>query len=518
MVKTSASRSLHGALMIQGTASSAGKSLLVMGLCRILANRGVRVAPFKPQNMSNNAMVAADGGEIGRAQALQAIACNLAPSHHFNPILLKPLGNNLSQLVVQGQALNNITAKDYYGMKKTLMKKIFESYEKLQQQHDVVLIEGAGSPAEVNLRAHDMANMGFATRAKCPVLLVGDIDRGGVVASLVGTRAVLSAKDRQLIKGFVINKFRGDASLFDDGMTFIRKKTGWAALGLVPFFERAHLFPDEDSLSFTARAVEGLPPLVAVFQTPQMAQSDDLAPLRHLLHANGHGLAVITAGAKSLPASVKIIVLAGSKNTIADLQFLRAQGFDKIILAHHRQGGMVVGLCGGYQMLGATLSDPHGVEGAKGGTVAGLGLLPINTVLAPSKTLTETHGQETMFGTIVTGYEIHAGISAPLNQPMNQAMNQPMNQPLHDADATAPFLKMKNGKVEGAVSHDKKIIGSYLHGLFHNHEFLVKLLQHGGVALAAQPSYNHELKQAMDDWAIFLEQHLSLKKIISLIA
>ena len=505
---------LRGSLMIQGTASSAGKSLLVMGLCRILANRGIKVAPFKPQNMSNNAMVAADGGEIGRAQALQAIACNLAPSHHFNPILLKPLGNNLSQLVVQGQAQANITAKDYYGMKTTLMKKIFESYKHLQQRYDVVLVEGAGSPAEVNLRAHDMANMGFATHAKCPVLVVGDIDRGGVVASLVGTHAVLSAKDRHLIKGFIINKFRGDASLFDDGMTFIRKKTGWAALGLVPFFERAHLFPDEDSLSFTDRATDNLPPLVAVFQTPQMAQSDDLAPLRHLLHANGHGLAVIAPatigpnGTKTLPPSVKIIVLAGSKNTIADLQFLRTHGVDGIIRQHHGRGGMVVGLCGGYQMLGMTISDPHGVEGEKGATVAGLGMLPMDTTLSRTKTLTETSGQETIFGTMVAGYEIHAGISQPING---------VSQVNGNSNGLSPFLKMKNGKTDGMVSHDKKIIGSYLHGLFQNHEFLVKLLQHGGIPLTTQPSYNHELKRAMDDWAAFLEQQLSLKKILALI-
>ncbi|MDI9314211.1 MAG: cobyric acid synthase [Hydrotalea sp.] len=490
---------INGALMIQGTASSAGKSLIAMGLCRILANRGLRVAPFKPQNMSNNAMVAVDGGEIGRAQALQAMACNLPPSHHFNPVLLKPLGNNLSQLVVQGRVMGNITARDYYAMKPELMKKIFASYKLLQQQYDVIIVEGAGSPAEVNLRADDMANMGFATVAQCPVLLVGDIDRGGVVASVVGTHSVLSRRDRQYIKGFIINKFRGDATLFDDGLKFISKKTGWPALGMVPFFERAHLFPDEDSLSFSAQPADDFPTLAAVFKTPHMAQSDDVAPLRHLLNANGYGLGIIQPG-QPLPAGVKIIVLPGSKNTMADLAFLRQHGFDKIILQHHQAGGMVIGLCGGYQMLGASIADPHGVEGVAGTAMDALNLLPLRTILEKEKQVTETTAQETMFGTRVRGYEIHAGVSQQL-----------------PGEDVQPLLKINNNHIDGMVRADKKVIGSYLHGLLHNHEFLVKLLAQAGIALKHQPVYNSDLARAMDDWANFLGDYLAIDKIFSLI-
>ncbi len=507
-------KKIHGSLMVQGTASSVGKSLVVMGLCRILAKEKISVAPFKPQNMSNNAMVAVDGGEIGRAQAFQAMACGLPPSHHFNPILLKPLGNNMSQLVVQGVAQENITAKQYYARKKILLKKIRESYELLQKKYDVIMVEGAGSPAEVNLRKHDMANMGFASAVQCPVLLVGDIDRGGVIASLVGTHAVLSPSDRALIKGFLINKFRGDVSLLTSAIKFIERKTNWKNFGILPFFNRAHLFPDEDSLSFQSRQADNLPPRVMVFQTLHASQTDDLAPLQYVLNNNGYGLSIIQSKNQLNQASlddVKLIVLLGSKNTVADLEFLRSQGFDKVIMNHYKKGGSILGLCGGYQILGEAILDPHDIENTGAGSqvktqgVQGLGLLPMTTRLEKNKTLIYTRGQENIFGTTIDGYEIHAGVS----DMTASSASKPTN---HDA-AYQPFMQTAQGASDGMVSPDKKIMGTYLHGLLHNHGFLIKLLSSLGINLSDTRSYQAELNNAMDDWADFLKQQIDIKKI-----
>lgn len=497
--------SLHGALMVQGTASSAGKSLLVAGLCRLLARQGVRVAPFKPQNMSNNAMVCVDGGEIGRAQALQARAARLPTSHHYNPILLKPLGDNQSQLVVGGRARGKVTAKQYYQMKEELLVTVLASYRKLQADHDVVLIEGAGSPAEVNLRDADIANMGFAERVNAPVLLVGDIDRGGVIAALVGTHAVLSPSDRVRIKGFVINKFRGDASLFDSALDFITQKTGWAAAGLVPFFLPAHFFPPEDSLSFHHQheTTTTDDEVVSAIITPSMANSDDLDPLAALLADNGYRLQYVGAG-DDIAAKARLVLLLGSKNTIGDLTFLRQTGLAEKILHRQHMGTPLLAICGGYQMLGQTIADPAGLESlGEGGQADGLAILPLTTTLAVEKTLQLTKAEEQMFHTKVEGYEIHAGQTTIIAGA--------------DSKNIRPFLRLSNGAGEGVITADGKVMGTYLHGLLHNHDFLVRLMESIGLNILRAEPYHQRLDSLLDDWATWLEQHLDMKHIMAMI-
>ncbi len=392
--------------MIQGTGSHVGKSVLVAGLCRALVRRGIRVAPFKPQNMSNNAAVAADGGEIGRAQALQALACRRPASVHMNPILLKPETDIGAQVIVQGRRAGTMRAAEYGRHKAELLPKALESYAVIGRDADVVLIEGAGSPAETNLRAGDIANMGFAEAADVPVVLVGDIDRGGVIASLVGTHAVLSPADGRRVRGFLINKMRGDAGLFADGLKTIAERTGWPSLGVVPWFEAARRLPAEDVLGLA----EGEPSkggyVVAVPALPRIANFDDLDPLR--LEPNV-SVVIVQPGA-AIPVA-DLILIPGSKSTIADLRFLREQGWDVDILAHRRRGGRVLGLCGGYQMLGQTISDPGGVEGVAE-TVDGLGLLEVETVLGGDKTTVPVAGTHVETGETIAGYEIHLGRTA----------------------------------------------------------------------------------------------------------
>lgn len=402
-------------LMFQGTGSDVGKSLLVAGLARLLARRGVKVRPFKPQNMSNNAAVTADGGEIGRSQALQARAAQVAPSVHMNPVLLKPQGENGAQIVVQGKVWGEASPRDYQPAKKTLMPYVLDSFAKLKADSDIVLVEGAGAAAEINLRANDIANMGFARAVHAPVVLVGDIDRGGVIASLVGTRTVLEPEDGRRIQGFIVNKMRGDPSLFADGMAFVAAHTGWAPVGLVPFFDAAHKLPAEDALTLlgstepgrtraawvtagplapSGEAIELLAPTaparlkVAVPLLPSIANFDDLDPLKL---EPGVELHLLRDGTP-LPVDADLVVLPGSKATIADLAVLRAAGWDADLIAYARRGGRILGLCGGFQMLGRTISDPEGVEGVKG-TVPGLGLLDVDTVLTADKTLASAAGE-----------------------------------------------------------------------------------------------------------------------------
>jgi len=358
------------ALMLQGTGSDVGKSLLVAGLARALVQRGLRVRPFKPQNMSNNAAVTADGGEIGRAQALQARAARVPPSVHMNPVLLKPQSMIGSQIVVQGQVVGQASAAAYQDWKPRLMAAVLDSYAKLRAEADIVLVEGAGSASEINLRANDIANMGFARAAGVPVAVVGDIDRGGVIASLVGTKAVIDPADAALVVGFIVNRFRGDPALFADGMRFIAAHTGWAPLGLVPFLPDAARLPAEDALAL-AQAPPRRPDArlrIAVPVLPRIANFDDIDPLAaepavELVRVEPGGV---------LPGDAGLVILPGSKSTIADLAALRAAGFDIDIAAHVRRGGTVLGLCGGYQMLGTRIADPDGVEGPPG-SVPGLG-------------------------------------------------------------------------------------------------------------------------------------------------
>ena len=394
------------ALMFAGTGSDVGKSLIVAGLARALTQRGLAVRPFKPQNMSNNAAVTDDGGEIGRAQALQARAARVPASVHMNPVLLKPQSEIGAQIVVQGRVFASAKAAAYQHMKRDLLPYVLESFGRLREQADIVLVEGAGSAAEVNLRANDIANMGFARAADVPVVLIGDIDRGGVIASLVGTKAVLAPEDAALIRGFIVNKFRGDAALFASGMAQIAQATGWEPLGLVPHFADARLLPAEDALALEQRPRTKAKARVriAVPILPHIANFDDLDPL----DAEPEVELIRVRPGVALPGDADLVVLPGSKATIADLAALRAAGFDIDIAAHRRRGGMILGLCGGYQMLGRTISDPGGVEGPPA-AVEGLGLLDVATTLSAEKRLEPVRGTSND-GAPFAGYEMHMGV------------------------------------------------------------------------------------------------------------
>ena len=395
------------AIMFQGSGSDVGKSLIVAGLARALASRGLKVAPFKPQNMSNNAAVTADGGEIGRAQALQARAARVTPSVHMNPVLLKPQSEIGAQIVVQGRVYGRASAAEYQLIKAELMPLVLDSFARLRQEADLVLVEGAGSASEINLRGNDIANMGFARAAGVPVVLIGDIDRGGVIASLVGTKAVIEQDDAALIAGFIVNKFRGDPELFTSGMDLIAAATGWQPLGLIPFFAEARRLPAEDALASSTRQrpARRTPSVkIAVPVLPHIANFDDLDPLE--AEPDGRGRAG-QAGHGAAGRCGDLVILPGSKATIADLAALRDAGFDIDMAAHLRRGGTVLGLCGGYQMLGRALHDPDGIEG-QAGSVDGLGLLDVETRAVGDKRLERVDGT-TADGAPFAGYEMHMG-------------------------------------------------------------------------------------------------------------
>lgn len=478
------------ALMIQGTGSDVGKSLLVTGLCRAFTHRGLRVRPFKPQNMSNNAAVTADGGEIGRAQALQARACGLSPSIDMNPVLLKPEGEIGCQVIVQGRRAGRLGATDFHGRKPDLMAAVLESFDRLKRDADLILVEGAGSPAETNLRSGDIANMGFATRAGVPVVLAGDIDKGGVIAQLVGTHVVIAAEDRAMIRGFIVNKFRGDPTLFASGMTEISTRTGWRALGLIPWFHDASKLPAEDAVGLGSSG-DG-ETVIAVPQFPRIANFDDLDPLRA---EPGVRVDIIPPG-KALPGNARLVILPGSKSTIADLQFLRAQGWDIDLRAHLRRGGHVWGLCGGYQMLGKTLHDPDGLEG-DASLVPGLGHLDIHTTLRPEKQLALVSGHCASSGYPVSGYEIHLGKT-------------------QGPDTARPALII-DGHGEGAMSPDGRIKGSYVHGLFSSDAFRQAELASLG-ATTSGIGYESGVEQAINALADHLARHLDLDALLDLAA
>ncbi|MCZ8154005.1 MAG: cobyric acid synthase [Rhodobacteraceae bacterium] len=475
------------ALMIQGCGSNVGKSMLVAGLCRAARRRGLSVAPFKPQNMSNNAAVTADGGEIGRAQALQALACGLEPVVDMNPVLLKPESETGSQVIVQGKRLTTARARDYAALKPQLMGAVLESFGRLKAGHDLVIVEGAGSPAEVNLRPGDIANMGFARAAGVPVILTGDIDRGGVIAQVVGTQAVIDPEDAAMVAGFLINKFRGDPRLFDDGYAFIEERTGWRGFGVVPWFGQAHLLPAEDAQDIpAAQSGEGV--VIACLTLSRIANFDDLDPLKA---EPGVKLVMVRAG-EPIPAEARLVILPGSKSTRGDLAFLRAQGWDIDLAAHVRRGGHVLGICGGYQMLGASVADPEGIEGPAGVT-AGLGLLAVETVMTPDKRLERVRAVEAGSGLPVDGYEIHIGRTA-------------------GADCARPFAFV-GGRAEGAISADGRIVGSYLHGLFASDTFRAGYLARLGIA-AAPRRHAAEVEAALEALADHVEAHLDVPGLL----
>ena len=479
------------ALMFAGTGSDVGKSLIVAGLARALTRRGLAVRPFKPQNMSNNAAVTEDGGEIGRAQALQARAARVPASVHMNPVLLKPQSEIGAQIVVQGRVFASAKAAAYQHIKRDLLPYVLESYRRLRDEADIVLVEGAGSVAEINLRANDIANMGFARAAAVPVVLIGDIDRGGVIASLVGTKAVLAPEDAALIRGFIVNKFRGDAALFSAGMAQIAQATGWEALGLVPHFADARLLPAEDALALERQpaAKPHARVRIAVPILPHIANFDDLDPLDAETDV---ALMRVRPGA-ALPGDADLIVLPGSKATIADLAALRAAGFDIDIAAHRRRGGMVLGLCGGYQMLGRTIADPGGVEGPPA-TVEGLGLLDVATTLAADKRLERVTGTSSD-GAPFAGYEMHMGLTA-------------------GPDCMRPFAQLADGSPDGAISADGRVIGTYVHGLFGDDRQRAAWLRR--FKATASIRYDDLVERTLDALAAHLCAHLDIDRLLKL--
>jgi adenosylcobyric acid synthase len=477
--------------MLQGTGSDVGKSLLAAGLGRAYRRRGLAVRPFKPQNMSNNAAVTADGGEIGRAQALQARACGLEPCVDMNPVLLKPQCDVGAQVVVQGRVWGNAQAREYQDVRRELLPSVLESYARLGDGADLVVVEGAGSPAEVNLRDGDIANMGFAEAARIPVVLIGDIDRGGVIASIVGTHLLLSAAERARLAGVIINKFRGDVSLFDGGLEVIGRKTGLECFGVVPYFPAARRLPAEDALALdrSESASGGSAIRIAVPVVSRIANFDDLDPL---IAEPDVAVDFVRPG-EALPGTADLVVLPGSKATLADLAFLRAQGWDLDIKAHLRRGGFILGLCGGYQMLGRAVRDPLGVEGGPG-EAPGLGLLEVATELTADKTLAPAEGEEVASGAAVRGYEMHVGATG------GPGLKRPM-------------LRL-GGRAEGAVSADGRVYGCYLHGLFaadgFRHAFLDRIRARAESGL----SYEAEVEDTLDALAEHLEAHLNLDRLL----
>jgi adenosylcobyric acid synthase len=478
------------AIMFMGTGSDVGKSLIVAGLCRHFANQGLKVAPFKPQNMSNNAAATPDGGEIGRAQALQARAARVNASVHMNPILLKPESQTGAQVIVQGQRHATLTAREFFKQRQNYLPYIIDSYKKLEKDYDLILVEGAGSPAESNLREGDLANMGFAAAVNCPALLIGDIHRGGVIASLIGTKAVLSADDAFRIKGFLINKFHGDPTLFDAGKITIEHHTGWPCLGVIPHFADAHHLPAEDAVALeTLSPAKSASFTIAVLRLPRIANFDDLDPLRLEPNVSVH----FVQPGEAVPVC-DLIIIPGSKSTMADLAALRQNGWDIDLTAHHRRGGKILGLCGGYQMLGRMVHDPHGLEG-KGGSVPGLALLDVETTLEAEKRVTQTKAIHVASGQAINAYEIHLGKTT-------------------GADCANPFATV-NGKAEGAISKDGRVTGTYLHGCFtsdtYRHAFLKSLGQP-----ASDFAYDATIDATLDRLAKHLARHIDVNRILTL--
>tara|TARA_B100000676_G_scaffold167851_1_gene165028 strand:- start:159977 stop:161428 length:1452 start_codon:yes stop_codon:yes gene_type:complete len=442
--------------MFQGTGSDVGKSVLVAGLCRAFTRRGKSVLPFKPQNMSNNAAIAEDGTEIGRAQALQALACGVKPRADMNPVLLKPQSDVGAQLIVNGEVKGNYDASAYQSLKPQLLPGVTAAFDRLCEEADIVLVEGAGSASEVNLREGDIANMGFACATQTPVILIGDIDRGGVIASIVGTHSLLADEEKQLLRGYIINKFRGDISLFDNALDILQQKTGLTCFGILPYLDEAASLPAEDSfgLQNKNRDSESGKIKIIVPQLLHIANFDDLDPLE----AEPDVSVRMVPPGTALPGDADLVILPGTKATISALLHFREQGWDIDLAAHVRRGGKIVGICGGYQMLGNLIDDPNGTEGPAG-RVEALGYLDVETVIAGPKTLTETSGSAVQGLGEISGYEMHMGQTT-------------------GGDTARPFLNLKDGP-DGAINADGRVIGCYVHGIFaadaFRHEFLNSL-------------------------------------------
>ena len=478
-------------LMIQGTTSDAGKSTVVAGLCRVLKRRGVRVVPFKPQNMALNSAVTEDGGEIGRAQAVQAQAAGLAPHSDMNPVLLKPNSDTGAQVIIHGRAVGNMKASVYHDYKPVALKAVLESHQRLSAQYQMIVVEGAGSPAEINLRAGDIANMGFAEAVDCPVLLVADIDRGGVFAHLVGTLALLSDTEQARVQGFIINRFRGDIALLQSGLDWLEAHTGKPVIGVLPYLHGLHL-EAEDSLSRSKEKAKSEGLRIVVPLLPHISNHTDFDPLR--LHPQV-SLNFVAPG--DIPPAADLVILPGSKNVRDDLAWLHAQGWDKYLARHLRYGGKVMGICGGLQMLGQVLHDPYGIEG-EAGSSPGLGLLDLSTTLQTHKQLHNVCGHMSLENAAVSGYEIHAGVSE------GSALRQ-------------PFARLADGRHDGAISSDGQIIATYLHGVFESPKALTTLLEWAGLKSAQTFDYHLLREQNIERLADTLETHLDMPRIMKLL-
>lgn len=474
-------------LMVQGTTSDAGKSTLVTALCRWLKRQGVSVVPFKPQNMALNSAVTADGGEIGRAQAVQAQAAGLAPHTDMNPVLLKPNSDTGAQVIIHGRAISSMEAVAYHDYKQVAMWAVLQSHQRLSAAYAVVMVEGAGSPAEINLRAGDIANMGFAEAVNCPVILIADIDKGGVFAHLIGTLELLSASEQARIQGFVINRFRGDIALLQPGLDWLEARTGKRVLGVLPYLMDFHL-EAEDAIDTRqiAKAAKTLKVLVPVL--PRISNHTDFDPLR--LHPQVE-LCFVGPG-QAIPAA-DLIILPGSKSVRADLAFLREQGWGTAIDKHLRYGGKLLGICGGLQMLGQQINDPLGLEGAAGSS-QGLGLLDFVTVLEPKKQLRNVRGHLCLENARVSGYEIHAGVSSGV------------------ALETAA-VQLEDGGRDGAFSADGQVLGSYLHGLFESSAACSAVLRWAGLRDVQTVDYHALRERDIERLADMVEAHLDTQKL-----
>ncbi|MDT8425035.1 MAG: cobyric acid synthase [Methyloprofundus sp.] len=471
-------------LMVQGTTSDAGKSALVTGLCRYFKRQGYSVAPFKPQNMALNSAVTAEGGEIGRAQAVQAMACGLPPHTDMNPVLLKPNSDKTAQIIFQGKAVKNLDAKAYHAYKTQAMPVILDSFARLEKNYQRVVVEGAGSPAEINLRDRDVANMGFAEAVDCPVIIVADIDRGGVFAHLVGTLDLLSEPEQRRVLGFVINRFRGDMDILQPGIDWLKQRTGKPVFGVLPYLQDLYL-ESEDSVAVQQSEVGAGAFNVVIPRLPRMSNHTDFDVLRL-----NKGLNIQFSSKPDLVAKADLIILPGSKSVRDDLAWLREQGWEAFISRHLRYGGKVMGICGGYQMLGNLLHDPLGIEG-KSGSSKGLGLLDMQTTLSGDKTLKQVTGRLLMADVLVCGYEIHAGIS-------------------EGSALSAPVIELEGGVPEGAVSSDQQVLGTYLHGVFDQPEACMALLHWAGAQKIQAVDFIALREQGIDLMADTVERYMDM--------
>ncbi len=480
--------------MIQGTTSDAGKSTLAAGLCRVLYRRGIRVAPFKPQNMALNSAVTVDGGEIGRAQAVQAMACGLEPHSDMNPVLLKPTTDQGAQVIIQGKARFNLEAGAYHDYKPTAMEAVLDSWQRLAAQYDCIIVEGAGSPAEINLREGDIANMGFAEAVDIPVILIADIDRGGVFAHIVGTLALLSVSERNRIVGFVINRFRGDIALLQPGLDWLEHETGKPVIGVLPYLHGLHIEAEDavprEAIVGNEVSADKLRVIVPVL--PRISNHTDFDALR--LHPQ---VDFCFIGTNEPIPPADLIILPGSKSVRADLDFLRRQGWDTAILRHLRYGGKLLGICGGFQMLGWHVHDPQGLEGTAGSS-NGLGLLEMETTLQTEKQLARVEGKLTFADAAMTGYEIHMGIS-------------------HGPALQHPLVMLRNGH-DGSVSDDKAIAGTYIHGIFDHPEACAALLVWAGLQNSESFDYAAQCEAGLERLADALETNLDFVGVFSFMA